>query len=102
VHHNKIGLPMSELTQKRTSGRKSPVSAVPPKANMGSQFTRVRYGPGTAARIRSKNIPPFSLSGHREVGHRPADPGVIFLSMSPWGMIPLGQGQWQSTLEDGN
>jgi hypothetical protein len=28
---------------------------------------------------------------HREGGHRPADPSVIFLSTSPQGIIPVGR-----------
>src|SRR6516162_6665833 len=45
VHHGKFWLPMSALGQKRTLGQVRAMSALPPKADIGTQPRDVRFVP---------------------------------------------------------
>ena len=45
LHHGKFGSPMSALGQKQTSQRIRSMSALPPKADIGTQLWNVRFVP---------------------------------------------------------
>src|SRR6516165_8361660 len=54
VHCSKFDQPMSALGQKQTSRRLQPMSALPPKADIGTQSRNVRYVPKADMRDPAK------------------------------------------------
>src|SRR6516165_5856802 len=66
VHHGKFGLLMSALGQKQTSRHLQPMSALPPKADIGTQSANVRYVPKA------------------DIGRTTALLSAVFLPCPPW------------------
>jgi hypothetical protein len=54
---NNLELPMSALGQKQTSWHLQPMSALPPKADIGTQSRDVRFVPKADILRRSKIVP---------------------------------------------
>ena len=64
-----------------------------PTTDTTATSRRDRSGPKSCRTHPQQKQPAFSPSHHHEVGRRPGDPGVIFLSISSQGMIPSGADQ---------
>ena len=73
MHHSKIGRPMSALGQKRTLRGVRPMSALPPKADIGTHSRDVCFVPEADERQCSKNaenITPLmqvNVGAHRQL-----------------------------------